>query len=99
MPITLSEALIFTLKWEGGFTNNPLDPGGPTNFGVIQSRYDQYRKSIKNSRRSVKDITVAEYTAIYDQYYCSLQQIEKLFLNGNYHPKIAYLYYLSVRLQ
>jgi len=69
MPITLSEALVFTLKWEGGFTNNPLDPGGPTNFGIIQSRYDQYRNSIGQPRRSVKDITVAEYTAIYDQYY------------------------------
>ena len=69
MPITLSEALIFTLKWEGGFTNNPLDPGGPTNFGIIQSRYDQYRKAIGQSRRSVRDITVAEYTTIYDQYY------------------------------
>jgi lysozyme family protein len=69
MPITLSEALVFTLKWEGGFTNNPLDPGGPTNFGIIQSRYDQYRNSKKLSRRSVKDITEAEYTEIYDTYY------------------------------
>jgi lysozyme family protein len=69
MPITLSEALVFTLKWEGGFTNNPLDPGGPTNFGIIQSRYDQYRNSKKLPRRSVKDITVTEYTEIYDFYY------------------------------
>lgn len=69
MPITLSEALVFTLKWEGGFTNNPLDPGGPTNFGIIQSRYDQYRNAKKLPRRSVKDITVDEYTEIYDTYY------------------------------
>ena len=69
MPITLSEALVFTLKWEGGFFNHPLDPGGPTNFGIIQSRYDQYRTSKKLPRRSVKDITVAEYTEIYDVYY------------------------------
>ena len=40
MPITLKEALVFTLAWEGGFTNHPLDPGGATNYGVIQSRYD-----------------------------------------------------------
>lgn len=69
MPITLSEALVFTLKWEGGFFNHPLDPGGPTNFGIIQSRYDQYRNSKKLPRRSVRDITVAEYTEIYDVYY------------------------------
>lgn len=69
MPITLDEALVFTLKWEGGFTNNPLDPGGPTNFGIIQSRYDQYRKSKGLSRQSVQAITKAEYTEIYDKYY------------------------------
>ena len=26
--------LTFTLHYEGGFTNNPRDPGGPTNLGV-----------------------------------------------------------------
>jgi len=69
MPITLDEALVFTLKWEGGFFNHPLDPGGPTNFGIIQSRYDQYRKSKGLSRQSVQAITKAEYTEIYDTYY------------------------------
>ncbi len=69
MPITLSDALIFTLAWEGGFTNHPLDPGGATNFGVIQSRYDQYRTSKKLSKQSVKFITKAEYVEIYDKYY------------------------------
>jgi lysozyme family protein len=26
--------LAFTLKYEGGYVNNPRDPGGPTNLGV-----------------------------------------------------------------
>ena len=69
MPITLSDALIFTLAWEGGFTNHPLDPGGATNFGVIQSRYDEYRKFKKLKTQSVKFITKAEYEEIYDKYY------------------------------
>lgn len=69
MPITLEEALRFTLKWEGGYTNDPLDPGGPTNFGVIQSRYDQYRRDNKLSLQSVKLITKKEYTEIYEKYY------------------------------
>ncbi len=69
MPITLKEALVFTLKWEGGFTNHPLDPGGATNYGIIQSRYDQYRKSKGLAVQSVKNISKSEYEEIYDVYY------------------------------
>lgn len=69
MPITLKEALVFTLKWEGGFSNHPLDPGGATNYGIIQSRYDQYRKSKGLATQSVKLISKAEYEEIYDVYY------------------------------
>ena len=69
MPITLDEALQFTLKWEGGYTNDPLDPGGPTNFGIIQSRYDEYRTDKGLSKQPVKLITKSEYTEIYDKYY------------------------------
>lgn len=69
MPITLSDALQFTLKWEGGYSNHPKDPGGATNFGIIQSRYDEYRKFKGLPLNPVKNITVAEYTEIYDKYY------------------------------
>ena len=69
MPISLKDALVFTLKWEGGYSNHPLDPGGATNFGIIQTRYDQYRVSKGLSKQPVKNITVAEYTEIYDKYY------------------------------
>ena len=68
MPITLEEALLFTLKWEGGYSNHPLDPGGATNFGVIQTRYDEYRVWKGLPKRPVKQITKAEYTEIYDKY-------------------------------
>ena len=69
MPITLSEALQFTLKWEGGYTNHPKDPGGATNFGIIQVRYDEYRKFKGLRLNPVKNITVAEYIEIYDKFY------------------------------
>ena len=69
MPITLQEALIFTLKWEGGYSNHPLDPGGATNFGIIQSRYNEYLKSKGLPSKPVKQITKAEYEEIYDKYY------------------------------
>src|SRR5258708_26710843 len=31
------KCLHFTVQFEGGFVNNPDDPGGPTNLGVTQS--------------------------------------------------------------
>lgn len=38
---TYDEALRRLLAHEGGYTNHPSDPGGPTNFGI--TIYD-YRK-------------------------------------------------------
>jgi lysozyme family protein len=32
-------ALIFVLKWEGGYVNDPLDPGGETKFGISKRSY------------------------------------------------------------
>jgi lysozyme family protein len=32
----LPNCLSITLKFEGGYVNNPHDPGGPTNLGVTQ---------------------------------------------------------------
>ena len=35
--------LTVTLKWEGGYSNHPDDPGGPTMRGIIQREYDAWR--------------------------------------------------------
>lgn len=34
MKETFAKAVAFTLSYEGGFTNNPRDPGGATNRGI-----------------------------------------------------------------
>ena len=34
---SFDKCLEFTLKFEGGFVNNPKDPGGATNLGVTQA--------------------------------------------------------------
>lgn len=35
------QAIEFTLKWEGGYVNNPNDPGGETNFGISKASYPE----------------------------------------------------------
>ena len=56
MPIEFEDALKFVLKWEGGFTNHPKDPGGATNKGITQKVYDVYKVSRKHPKMSVKHI-------------------------------------------
>jgi len=41
-PDFFPEAFAYTLGNEGGFTNDPNDYGGPTNWGIIQSEYSRY---------------------------------------------------------
>lgn len=57
------------LAYEGGYSNHPKDPGGPTNFGIIQRVYDPYRKSLGKPIQSVKKITAQEVRAIYKKNY------------------------------
>ena len=33
------DAISFVLKWEGGYINDPLDPGGETNFGISKRAF------------------------------------------------------------
>lgn len=62
--------LTWILKWEGSvYTNDPDDHGGPTRYGVIQTRYDQYRKDTGKPTRSVRYIELPEVTSIYARYY------------------------------
>jgi len=54
---------------EGGWSNHPKDPGGATMKGVTQRTYDADNKRRGVPTRSVKHITDAEVTAIYDGQY------------------------------
>lgn len=63
------QALAKVLVSEGGFSNDPQDPGGATNHGIIQSEYDKYRWRHNLGLRSVKFITDAEVSDIYRNSY------------------------------
>ena len=64
--MTFETALAFVLQWEGGFVNNPNDPGGATNKGVTQRTYDGWRVRRAQTKRDVRAITEAEVRAIYE---------------------------------
>lgn len=49
-------AIKITLRNEGGYVNNPKDPGGETNFGLSKRTYPNL---------DIKNLTVDQATAIY----------------------------------
>lgn len=60
-----AKALAYLLKTEGGFNNDPLDPGGATNFGITQREYDSWRHRQGEPLQSVALISGEEVVAIY----------------------------------
>ena len=63
------QALKQVLKYEGGYVDHPKDPGGPTNKGVTQAVYDNWRKSQNLTIQSVRAIADSEVAAIYKNLY------------------------------
>lgn len=60
-----ARCLANTLVEEGGYSNHPNDPGGPTMRGVIQRVYDDFRDKKGMPRQHVRNITEAELQEIY----------------------------------
>lgn len=67
--MSLQTALAFTLPAEGGYSDNPADPGGATMHGITQATYSRYLKSKGLTDRPVKDIEDFEVQAIYSEMY------------------------------
>lgn len=64
-----TDALHHVLKREGGYVNDPLDPGGATNQGITQAVYDDWRDSQHLVPRTVRQLTPDEVATIYDTRY------------------------------
>jgi lysozyme family protein len=61
----LPAALAAVIQHEGGFVNDPRDPGGATNRGITQAVYDDWRASHGLPLQSVRNLVNAEVEAIY----------------------------------
>lgn len=69
MKENYAAALKQVLKYEGGYSDHPQDPGGATMRGVTQAVYDDWRKTNKLPTQSVRNISDAEVAAIYKNLY------------------------------
>lgn len=74
---TYDAALARLLQHEGGYTNHPDDPGGPTNFGITIADYRRYVKRDATAA-DVRAMPVDEAKAIYRRRYWDAQRCDEL---------------------
>jgi lysozyme family protein len=74
---TYDEALRRLLAHEGGYTNHPSDPGGPTNFGITIHDYRKYVKP-NATAADVRAMRVDEAKAIYRAKYWNALRCDDL---------------------
>jgi lysozyme family protein len=88
--MSLDNSLRITLGLEGGYSNDPLDHGGATNFGVTQNTYDLYRRHKRLITQSVKLINHEEVKQIYEDNYWKDGHCNFITLT---HPKLATIHF------
>lgn len=69
MIANFAPSLTLVLQHEGGFVDDPQDPGGRTNKGVTQAVYDDWRTKEGLPKRDVKLLNGYEVGAIYKKRY------------------------------
>lgn len=74
---TYDDALRRLLAHEGGYSNHPSDPGGPTNFGITIFDYRKYVKPHATAA-DVRAMQVAEAKAIYRAKYWDAMRCDEL---------------------
>jgi lysozyme family protein len=74
---TYPEAIRRLLMHEGGYTNHPADPGGPTNFGITIFDYRKYVKADATAE-DVRRMSLNEAKAIYKSKYWNAQACDQL---------------------
>jgi lysozyme family protein len=66
MQGNFTECLALVLKSEGGWVNNPNDPGGETNLGVTKRVWEEW---VGHPVETMKNLTEAEVAPLYEQKY------------------------------
>jgi lysozyme family protein len=74
---TFDDALRCLLIHEGGYTNHPSDPGGPTKFGITLGDYRRYVKAGATAA-DVRAMTIVEAKTIYRERYWNAMRCDEL---------------------
>ena len=61
--------IAFTLRQEGGYVDDPADPGGATNMGITLATYREWSDDPHLGDLQVKDLTLKTARAIYRSLY------------------------------
>jgi lysozyme family protein len=69
MPDNFDTCLAFTLKEEGGYSDDPADPGGATNMGITLATYRQWSDNPSLGALQVQDLSERTARAIYRSLY------------------------------
>ncbi len=65
------------LKHEGGYVDNPKDPGGATNKGVTLATFRKYIKP-GGSKADLRKITIAQVSMVYKRFYWDMVSADYL---------------------
>lgn len=85
-----NRALKFTLRFEGGYVNDPDDRGGATNKGITQNTYDQWNVANDLPMSDVKTITDKEVHRIYRMQYWAVGKCSAI---SNYDQSLAVVHF------
>ena len=66
MQNNFQKCLDLVLKSEGGWVNNPADPGGETNFGVTKKVWEEW---VGHEVKTMKGLTPADVAPMYQAKY------------------------------
>lgn len=68
MDASFDRALDAVLEYEGGYVNNPKDPGGPTNKGITLANFKAFVNPM-GTTADLKKLTIAQAAVVYRRNY------------------------------